>query len=384
MPRSLGKSIFLSSDRALPQTAFEEVSASDVNLKEDWFQRAIEESHELVIAPCIAGELTDDERWAVWGREIPVEDAKGNGVGSIDVLLVSETGRIAIVETKLSYNAESRRKVVAQVLDYATHLPEMTLDQLPNLPPKADQLVADHEDVASCLRAGDFLLIIAGDQLDSRALKLSQVVLDGNLTRRWSLAMVQLSLYRSTHDPSQLLVVPNLAGALVPEVRQHLRLEVVVSGAEKAEVTHSVRPVESVEISPSRKRWSEQRFFEVLNTAQLDERIKTFGRKLRELCDRHPSLLLDWGNGKAVGSATLKRNGASLIEFYLDGRCQFRPEKFPLALGASSERYMKGLRELFRERMEKPYPNIHPPQAAENAEALLMLIESVVSEAERS
>jgi len=40
------------------------------------------------------------------------------------VLLVSESGRVAIVETKLSYNREGRRSVLAQLLDYAVHLPE--------------------------------------------------------------------------------------------------------------------------------------------------------------------------------------------------------------------------------------------------------------------
>lgn len=380
MPRSLSNLIFLSSNKAAPQPAFKEILARDAELAEDWFQEAIEKEPGLVIAPCIAGDLTDDEKWFFWRKELVVKNAIGKEAGRIDVLLVSESGRIAIVETKLFKNPESRRIVVAQILDYATNLPEMTVSQIGPLP--GGKLVAE-DYVEASLRAGDFLLIIAGDRIDERAVRLGQAMLDGHLTRRWSLATVNLSLFRSTHDPSQLLVVPNLAGALVPEVRQHVQIRVDVVGAENATVTQSMISVEPTEVSPARIRWNEQRFFESLDKAPLDERIKTFGRKLRELRDRHPSLRLDWGTGKVVGSATLKRNGASLLEFYLDGRFQFRRDKFFPALGDFAGSYEKGLRERFPKAMEMDYPNVHPPQSAEKAEALLVLIETVLRDAER-
>src|SRR5690606_32437736 len=50
------------------------------------------------------------------GREVRL----GNGYA--DLLAVEASGRIAIVEIKLAYNAEARRAVVAQALTYAAYL----------------------------------------------------------------------------------------------------------------------------------------------------------------------------------------------------------------------------------------------------------------------
>jgi hypothetical protein len=44
------------------------------------------------------------------------------GAGFIDVLLVSEHGRLIVVECKLWRNPQARREVVGQVLDYAREL----------------------------------------------------------------------------------------------------------------------------------------------------------------------------------------------------------------------------------------------------------------------
>ena len=50
------------------------------------------------------------------GREIPV------GTGAIDNLFINLDGYLTIVETKLWRNPEARRKVVAQIIDYAQSL----------------------------------------------------------------------------------------------------------------------------------------------------------------------------------------------------------------------------------------------------------------------
>jgi len=52
----------------------------------------------------------------VVGREVALP------VGAIDLLLVDSTGRVIVLETKLSSNPELRRQVVAQLLDYGASL----------------------------------------------------------------------------------------------------------------------------------------------------------------------------------------------------------------------------------------------------------------------
>lgn len=53
----------------------------------------------------------------------------GREIQGIDNLLISPTGRITIVETKLWRNPEATRQVLAQILDYAKRLSSLTYDK---------------------------------------------------------------------------------------------------------------------------------------------------------------------------------------------------------------------------------------------------------------
>jgi hypothetical protein len=50
--------------------------------------------------------------------------------GPLDVLYVTQSGRIAVAEAKLWRNPEARRKVVAQILDYAKELTRWNYETL--------------------------------------------------------------------------------------------------------------------------------------------------------------------------------------------------------------------------------------------------------------
>ena len=52
------------------------------------------------------------------------------GSGNTDVLAFSADGDIAIVECKLAANSESRRKVIGQILEYASYLWGMGYQEL--------------------------------------------------------------------------------------------------------------------------------------------------------------------------------------------------------------------------------------------------------------
>lgn len=221
--KSIGESLFQMSRSGapVPVAALRRVNAKGLGLQESWFRDAIFAEPELVIGPCrTAGRVDADEVWLPWRTEINF------GSGPIDVLLVSSHGRIGIVETKLSYNPQRRREVVAQVLDYALSLQESDREDLPELP--ASPHAPLEEDLAECLGSGRFLLIIAGDALDPRALRLSQSMLARHLTSEWDLAMVDLNVYRRQQDEDALLVVPELLGMVQTDLRQVVR--VVVEG----------------------------------------------------------------------------------------------------------------------------------------------------------
>lgn len=220
--KAIGERIFkLERNKApAPKPAYDRVTAKDLGLQETWFRDAIFREPELVVAACrVAGRVPADEAWLPWRTEANF------GSGPIDVLLVSSHGRIGIVETKLSYNPQKRREVVAQVLDYALSLQESDRDDLPELPASPDAPL--EEDLQECLAAGRFLLVIAGDALDPRALRLSQSLLARHLTSEWDLAMVDLNVYRAASS-EELFVVPELLGTVQSDLRQVVR--VIVEG----------------------------------------------------------------------------------------------------------------------------------------------------------
>lgn len=66
-----------------------------------------------------------DHRLAFVGRQVDLPDA-----GILDVLCVDENGLPVAVEVKLARNGESRRQVVAQIVDYLSALTALTVDEL--------------------------------------------------------------------------------------------------------------------------------------------------------------------------------------------------------------------------------------------------------------
>jgi hypothetical protein len=181
--------LFLFKNGQKPRLGFERSSAKELGLDESWLRDSIFECPDLVIGACRAAGLTEDD-WYPWQREFAVE------VGRIDVLLVSSQGRVAVVETKLATNPELRRRVLAQTLDYLAHLPEQLGTQLPDIPrDDTGQPVADSEDILDSVAQGDVLVIIASDEVDPRAARLSQTLLSDHLVKQWDLALIDVALY---------------------------------------------------------------------------------------------------------------------------------------------------------------------------------------------
>lgn len=147
------------------------------------------------------------------GMLIPVCLELETGAGPADILYVTRTGQIVLVETKLWRNAEARRVVVAQILDYAKELSRWSYEDLSRQTAIASKrgpgfllecVRAKHADLDEAafvdginrsLATGDFILIIAGDGIRSGAESLVSF-LDryGNL--RFHLALVEAASYR--------------------------------------------------------------------------------------------------------------------------------------------------------------------------------------------
>jgi hypothetical protein len=145
------------------------------------------ELHDLVRDAPQMLPLAGTPHLTVLGREVRL----GNGYA--DLLAVESTGRLVVIEVKLSTNAESRRAVVAQVLSYAGYLQGLDLAQLESQILREDlgavgsvlgavqaderQEVVDpeafHDGISRSLADGGFRLVIV---LDSAPDELIQVV----------------------------------------------------------------------------------------------------------------------------------------------------------------------------------------------------------------
>jgi hypothetical protein len=135
------------------------------------------------------------------------------GAGPADILYATKTGQLILVETKLWRNAEARRVVVAQILDYAKQLSGWTFEELrqrtdaaskegPNsLIVRMRKRYPDLDEAAfvdginRSLKTGDFILIIAGDGIRYGAEALVAFIEKyGHL--RFNFALVEVAIFR--------------------------------------------------------------------------------------------------------------------------------------------------------------------------------------------
>ncbi len=341
-------------------------------LNEGWFRDLIAGNPLLVIKPCIAAELIEDdeEEWFLWQTEFPVDGH------AVDVLLVSASGRIALIETKLARNPEKRREVVAQVFEYALAVKARVAGGSLRLPSHLQGKVKEDE-----LTTQGMLLIIAGDELDQRAVRLAQAVVAGHRLEDWTMAMIDIALFGKMGDAedAEWLVVPQLRGVVVPVEREIIR--VVVDGAPSARVElHAAPPAAA---GSSRSVWNGDAFKQAL--ARMTPSVfKSLAEDLLKLAEDF-QLETSWGTSKA-GSVTLKRNGAGLVEVYLGYRnLGFRPRKFERALGSElGASYRAGLEALFPNALAMKWPTTNPTEVEKNAQALLAVLREHVEGAARA
>lgn len=161
------------------------------------------------------------------GDLIPIctELETGAEGGAADVLYVTATGQLVLVETKLWRNPEARREVVVQILDYAKQLtgwsyedlarqaaiatrqgPDYLLSRLRQTDQNADE-AAFVDGINRSLKAGDFLLIIVGDGIRTGAEALVGFIERyGNL--RFGFGLVEVAAFRLPND--QVLLQPRI------------------------------------------------------------------------------------------------------------------------------------------------------------------------------
>ncbi|EUC11587.1 UNVERIFIED_ORG: hypothetical protein BDU10_6807 [Burkholderia sp. CF145] len=157
-------------------------------------------------------------------RELPLR--YGSSSVFLDILGVSATGRLVLVECKLWRNPEARREVIAQLFEYASLLSEWTYSDLEARLKKARGLSGENpifaavkavhperdeggfvDSVNRSLERSDFLLAIAGDGIrsDLQSLRRLLAAQGGVLSQ---LALVEIRTYRDA--VGRTLLVPSV------------------------------------------------------------------------------------------------------------------------------------------------------------------------------
>jgi len=151
-------------------------------------------------------------------------------IDNIDILF-AEVGektnklrRLLLVEDKLLKNPDSKRKVLAQILEYA----QMAQDKweadelIKRLPDHAEWLKENQDDLDEILTEGKFLLIICGDRLDPDLVRFAsqidpQKLRPNNLSE---LCLVSIAIYTNKLKKEHLLI-PNLVGKIKGSKREY-------------------------------------------------------------------------------------------------------------------------------------------------------------------
>ena len=194
----------------LERLPFLKKTSEPVPFDEAWLQRLIMQHPSL---------LPVDQIEPVFNTLVPICVELPTLSGFIDNLFVTPAGDIALVECKLWRNPEARRKVVAQIIDYAREMSTWTYETLERAigrtrpvdgsNEKATQSLfhltsahheideaSFHDAVSRNLKRGRFLLLVVGDGIREGAEGLAEF-LQQHAGFHFTLALVEIALFKA-------------------------------------------------------------------------------------------------------------------------------------------------------------------------------------------
>ena len=242
-------------------------------------------------------------------RELPV------GGGYLDLVYINTAGYLTLVETKLWRNPEARRTVVAQIIDYATHLSAWSYDDLCQAvrrclkagatDPLVDLADADDDDhgdartfidrVTRNLRLGRFVLLIVGDGIHEGVERMADF-LNQTPQLQFTLGLVEMGLYTvgdgtKTQD---LFVQPRLVARTREMVRAVVEIETTVP---PTAIKVSV-PSAGTDQRPGRSKITENDFLDRLAPSSSPE-VVAFAKWVLEQAPKH-DLTITWGDAGPI------------------------------------------------------------------------------------
>ena len=272
-----------------------------------------------------------------YGPLVPLCRELRTDAGPIDAVFINPQGRLTFVECKLWRNPEARRKVVAQILDYARVVSRWSYSDLQRSVAMATgrhgnvpfELVRQLEpsiqeqqfvdQTAAALRQGRFLLVIAGDGIRDDVGAMAELI-TRNAALAFSFGLVEIALY-GMQDGRLLLQPRVIARAEIIE-----RTVVIVRGDTQQAVledenTGAVGETPSAaanELGESERQAAYRRWWQPVIDAPLDDPDQEppklyWPNNVRLPLPWKDSWILAYGTGGEtghIGVATSGRGGA--------------------------------------------------------------------------
>ena len=207
--------------------------------------------------------------------------------GPIDNLFINPQGRLTLIECKLWRNPESRRKVVAQILDYARAISRWSYSDLQRQvnartgmkgnylfelaraarPELLEQRFVDMTSAA--LRQGRFLLVVAGDGIREDVQTMGELI-NRNAASGFSFGMFEVAIYQGPNEA--LLVQPRVVARTQLIERTVVLLQNGTLDNSEPEDLDEEEPGVSSVLSPAQKaHLTSKVWWESVISAQLDD-----------------------------------------------------------------------------------------------------------------
>ena len=304
----------------------------DGGYDEDWLQNLLFETPEILPV----GEF--DQAFA---PATPLCRELSTAAGPIDLVYMSEPGRLSIVECKLWRNPEARREVVTQILDYAKEISTWSYEELnaavcraAGRPASAkalfDLVRAQHDtlvetdfvdDVTRNLQKGRFLLMVVGDGIREGVERIAGY-LQQSAGIRFTFGLVELAIFDMPEGSDGGIIVQPRVLARTVEIKR-----AVVELADPADRRVVVKEPpsvasagqESADDAGARKRLTADEFYRRIEQidAVLPSRLRDFFRRYEDQGDEFrvtpssASYILNWyrTDGTKVNFGTLFSDG---------------------------------------------------------------------------
>lgn len=260
------------------------LAASDSAFAEGWLQEQLFRHPGAIPLKEIAPNV---------GDPIPICKELNTVAGPADILYVTTSGQVVLVETKLWRNPEARRTVVAQILDYAKELTAWTYEELSREVARATGKGPGHlldavrahapdldesqfvDGINHSLRTGDIVLLIVGDGIRTGAQALVGF-LESYGSLRFTFGLVEVAAYEL--GPTELLLQPRVLAkteivrriVVVPVDRSGVELLPDTSSADAAVPADTETGGEQAQQS-EHQQWLQSFWIEFMGRLRLDD-----------------------------------------------------------------------------------------------------------------